>query len=82
MAIWGVAESKGEAGAMLDKVETDGPQGGPEKEDGFYLLTKEQLAERCKTLGEEKPLSAAGSLRPLLGDDDVGFHDSKASCET
>jgi len=76
MTIWKVAEAKARLSEMLDKTETEEPQVIRRRKTEFHLLTKEQLAERCKTPVEEKQLvSGWDALRPSFEEryDDVEF---------
>jgi hypothetical protein len=76
MAVWRVAEAKARLSEMLDKTETEEPQVIRRRKTEFHLLTKEQLAERCKKPVEEKPfVSAWDALRPSFEEryDDVEF---------
>ena len=64
MAGWGVAQAKAQFSAVLDKVETEGPQLVKRRKREFYIVTKEQLAE-TKGVIETKPfVSAWDALRP------------------
>jgi len=77
MTVWRVAEAKARLSEMLDKTEMEGPQVVRRRKTEFHLLTKEQLAERCKTPVEEtKPfVSGWDALRPSFEEryDDVEF---------
>jgi Antitoxin Phd_YefM, type II toxin-antitoxin system len=65
MANWGVAQAKAQFSAVLDKAETEGPQLVRRRKREFYIVTKEQLAERTKAAAVEKPfVSAWDALRP------------------
>ena len=65
MANWGVAQAKAQFSAVLDKAETEGPQLVRRRKREFYIVTKEQLAERPKSAAVEKPfVSAWDALRP------------------
>lgn len=65
MASWGATQAKAKFSAVLDKAETEGPQLVRRRKREFYVLTKEQLAERGRTPVEEKPfVSAWDALRP------------------
>ena len=69
MTVWRVAEAKARLSEMLDKAETEGPQVVRRRKTEFHLLTKEQLAERCKEPVEEKPfVSGWDALRPSSGE--------------
>jgi hypothetical protein len=76
MTVWRVAEAKARLSEMLDKTETEGPQVVRRRKTEFHLLTKEQLAERCKSMTEGKPfVSGWDALRPSFEEryDDVEF---------
>ena len=65
MASWRATEAKAKFSAMLDKAATEGPQLVRRRRQEFYVLTKEQLAERSNAAPEEKPfVSAWDALRP------------------
>jgi hypothetical protein len=76
MTIWRVAEAKARLSEVLDKAEMEGPQVVRRRKTEFHLLTKEQLAERCKDPLEEKAfVSGWDALRPSFEEryDDVEF---------
>jgi hypothetical protein len=76
MAVWKVAEVKARLSEVLDKTETEGPQVVRRRKIEFHLMTKEQLAERCKVPAAEKPfVSGWDALRPSFEEryDDVEF---------
>lgn len=76
MAIWRVADAKARLSEMLDKTETEEPQVIRRRKTEFHLLTKEQLAERCKAPAEGRPfVSGWDALRPSFEEryDDVEF---------
>jgi len=70
-AVWGVAKAKAQFSAVLDKAESEGPQLVKRRKREFYILTREQLAERAPALvtAADKPfVSAWDALRPSSGE--------------
>ncbi len=49
MATWGVAKAKAQFSAVLDKVETEGPQLVERRQKRFVLITEDDLAKRTGT---------------------------------
>jgi hypothetical protein len=72
MAIWRVADAKARLSEMLDKTEMEEPQVIRRRRTEFHLLTKEQLAERCKGQTQEKPFVSAWDA---LGSPDMELFD-------
>lgn len=72
MAVWRVAEAKARLSEMLDKTETEEPQVIRRRRTEFHLLTKEQLAERCKGQPAQKPFVSAWDA---LGSPDMELFD-------
>lgn len=52
MATWGATKAKAQFSAVLDMAEAEGPQLVKRRKQEFYLLTKEQLAERSSARGQ------------------------------
>ncbi len=78
MTSWGATEAKARFSAMLDKAQTEGPQMVRRRRQEFYVLTKQQLAERSKASEQEekKPfVSGWDALRPSFDEryDDIAF---------
>ena len=68
MATWGATQAKAKFSAVLDQAESEGPQVVRRRKREFYVLTKEQLAERGATPLEERPfVSAWDALAPSSG---------------
>jgi PHD/YefM family antitoxin component YafN of YafNO toxin-antitoxin module len=71
MTKWGATQAKAQFSAMLDKAETEGPQLVRRRKQEFYVLTKEQFAQRRQAAMEENsPGNAWDALRPA---DDLCF---------
>ena len=69
MMAWAATQAKAKFSEVLDKAETSGPQLVKRRKREFFVITKEDLAERTTTKKPEKPfVSAWDALAPSFGE--------------